>query len=133
MCSTDTPYIVNDDPGDDSTYLDRPSTAPNADRIEALENREAMARDALNHLNDVVMVQGSDLKALFERGTNLLRSIDYTDERVDELSSRIDQITDRLVKLAVAQAHLRAHLESPKLGLLDRIRVRLGRPIFSGD
>lgn len=54
-----------------SLTLGRPSTAPNADRIEALENREAMTRDALNHLNDVATMHGSDLKALSERITAL--------------------------------------------------------------
>lgn len=116
-----TPFIVNDDPGDDSTYLDmprdeaiftgdlsdadvrelyednvapgltqysRPSTAPNAGRIEALENREAMTRDALNHLSDVSMIQGSDIKALFERTDRIAGSLANLAVAVSDLRSQ---------------------------------------------
>lgn len=85
-------FIEHDDPGDDSRYLDmprvniipidRPSTAPNADRIAALEDGferferfEVMVAESLTNLHDLGRMQGSDIRHLFERTDRLQGSL----------------------------------------------------------
>lgn len=136
MCGMTPPYIEHDDPADDSTYLDmprdewteagysdddvrefydthvRPSTAPHAD----LERR-------------VAQIEG-DIEALTLRGTNLLKSIDYADERIEKLEKALFERTDRLAGSLAHLAMSVSEMRAPRLSLIQRVKVKLGRPIF---
>lgn len=108
---TERPYLEHRDPSDETDFdvLSRPSTAPHTDQIALIQE---------------------DIESLTKSGANLLRSIDYTDERVDELYARTDRMVQGLSNLAVALADLRATVTAPKLSLVQRLKVKLGRPIF---